>query len=102
VSSPNVNGDTALISTSGGSANDVWAVGQANGSTYGCGPKCVTVAMHWNGTSWTVVTTPNPSSTYLNAFLGVFEVASNDVWAVGSTDYQSTLIEHWNGTNWRN
>lgn len=101
VSSPNVNGDSGLQAVSGGSANDVWAVGAANGSTYGCSPKCVTVAMHWNGTSWTVVTTPNPSSTYLNAFLGVFEVASGDVWAVGTTDYQSTLIEHWNGTNWR-
>jgi hypothetical protein len=30
----------------------------------------------------------------------VTAIAPNDVWAVGTTDYSSTLIEHWNGAAW--
>ena len=104
VSSPNVNGDSGLLGVSGAAANDVWAVGQANGSHCpgGSGPHCVTVAMHWNGSSWTVVSTPNPSGYYLNNLFDVLEFSANNVWAVGTTDYNHTLIEHWDGSNWRN
>jgi hypothetical protein len=73
--------------------NDIWAVG---GST-STGTQ-QTLAVHFNGTSWSVVPTPSPSGR--NSFLnGVAAVASKDVWAVGSTGSQ-TLIEHWNGTSW--
>jgi hypothetical protein len=32
--------------------------------------------------------------------VGVAIISRSDVWAVGSTDYETTLILHWNGTSW--
>lgn len=85
-----------LNSVAAVSGSDVWAVGTA-------GPN--TLAEHWNGSSWSIVPTPNPAGTGVQAQLvGVTAVTSNDVWAVGfsaspSTDY-ATLAEHWNGSSW--
>jgi hypothetical protein len=76
------------------SENDVWAVGNANGST---------LILHWNGTAWSRVS--SPSAQGWNVLNGVWAAASNDVWAVGyssinlETD-QKTLIQHWNGSSW--
>ncbi len=84
--------------------NDVWGVGvQATESSNN------TLAIHWNGTSWSAVSTPNPApdcedgdilwgGQSLNA---VAAVSRNDVWAVGGDCYSMhTLIEHWDGTAW--
>ena len=46
------------------------------------------------------VPSPNPASIYLNVLWGVAIISRDDVWAVGSTDYNNTLILHWNGTSW--
>lgn len=32
---------------------------------------------------------------------GVSAVSGDNIWAVGTTDYTSTLIVHWNGKSWR-
>jgi hypothetical protein len=90
------------------SASDIWAVGF--GPEPG-GPAYVkqTLIEHWDGTSWSIVPSPNPPSTYAQVELdSVFALASNDVWAVGYGENLSglaspldiTLIEHWNGTSW--
>jgi hypothetical protein len=62
-------------------------------------------AIHWDGTQWSVVHTPNPVAG--SALYGVSAVSSNNVWAVGVV-YQTsnganydTLVEHWNGTSWK-
>ncbi len=99
VSSPNVGtgnnflwgGLTAL------SASDIWAVGSFGPSSSG-----QTLALHWNGTVWSVVPTPNVGTSE-NRLQGVVALAANDVWAVGFYgNYQSeqTLVEHWDGTAW--
>ncbi len=44
----------------------------------------VTLAEHFNGTSWTVVATPNPGE-FGGVLSGVAAVATNNVWAVGSS-----------------
>jgi hypothetical protein len=85
------------------SADDAWAVG------YGCNTAdCnvfTTVILHWNGTKWATVPSPDPS-TVLNQLFGVTAVSADDVWAVGSdvpdaaTLLSSTLVLHWNGTTW--
>ncbi len=41
--------------------------------------------MHWNGTAWSEVTSPNPGSAH-NYLTGVIAVDSNNVWAVGYTN----------------
>jgi len=52
---------------------------------------------HWNGTSWNVVSSPNPSA-YFNFLYAATAISPSDVWAVGGTF--NTLVEHWNGTSW--
>jgi hypothetical protein len=61
---------------------------------------------HWDGTSWSIVSSPNPtSSPALNSSLnGIAAVSADDIWAVGafnkSTGGAATLTEHWDGTSW--
>jgi hypothetical protein len=78
-------------------------VRRRGGQTYNkngtCGPQCQTITLHWNGCLWTRVPSPNRSPD-LNILWGVAIISRNDVWAVGSTDYETTLILHWNGTSW--
>ena len=87
-----VDGD--LLGVSGVAANDVWFVGGA--ATGG-----QTLIFHWDGTSISRVTNPNPGS--YNRLYDVVALAANDVWAVGeyaSGGISKTLIEHWDGTAW--
>src|SRR5215469_18286557 len=90
------------------SASNVWAVGY--GPLPG-GPAYEKQALieHWNGSQWSIVPSPNPSSVYSEVELdGVFALAVNNVWAVGYGDnppgtaspLDITLIEHWDGTSW--
>ena len=79
--------------------NDVWAVGTL---AFGA-----TVIDHFNGTSWSVVSSPSPGSGE-DVLTGVTAPAPNNVWAVGfyakdvNTDRPTkTLIEHWDGCSWK-
>jgi hypothetical protein len=85
-------------------SSDVWAVGVKATVT-----SNDTLAMHWDGTRWTAVQTPNPwpecqdgdilwSGNSLNA---VSALSATDVWAVGSECYSAdTIVEHWDGSAW--
>ncbi len=99
VPSPNGSSSSGLSGVATVSANDVWAVG-GSGSQLGIG---LTLIENWNGTSWSVVTSPNPGSQY-NHLNGVTAVSASDVWAVGyyvnGNSVTQTLVEHWNGTSW--
>ncbi len=99
VPSPNGSSSSGLSAVAAVSANDVWAVG-SSGSQMSGGQ---TLIEHWNGSSWSVVTNPNPGSIY-NTLYGVTAVSAANVWAVGyyvnTTGVTQTLIEHWNGTSW--
>ena len=68
------------------SASDCWAVGDHSNNT---------LTEHWNGTAWSIVTSPNISANYLN---GVTCTSASDCWAVGSYSRQhlrQTLIERY-------
>lgn len=82
------------------SANDAWAVGWHMPTS---SSATTTFIEHWNGQSWSHVTSPNPLSIYA-ALSAVAAVSANDVWAVGTYAPNNTgrkgLIEHWNGTKW--
>jgi len=87
------------------SANDVWAVGRQGGNYDNRYQRYVytTLILHWNGSQWSVVPSPNPDliGSYLNS---VAAISTNDVWAVGYTGFTQgageALIEHWDGKAW--
>ncbi len=100
VPSPDVGTSDDLYSVVAVSTSDVWAVGDYyNSSTF----SDETLIEQWNGTSWSIVTSPNVSTT--NDLYSVTAVSANNVWAVGryiknSSGFDQTLIEQWNGTRW--
>jgi len=81
--------------------NDAWVVGTKAAGAIGT----ATLTAHWNGLRWTVVPSPNASSS--DTLGAVSAIASNDVWAAGcgnlcgaDTGAGSLLVEHWNGSQW--
>lgn len=110
ISSPNT-GSTKyndLLAVAPVSTNDIWSVGYHN--TDNAGPedcKTRTLAEHWNGSSWSIVSTPNVAKGIgdYDPLEGVAAVSTNNVWAVGYSGNcnslaEKTLIEHWNGAKW--
>ncbi|HEY6410371.1 MAG TPA: hypothetical protein VIY29_23210, partial [Ktedonobacteraceae bacterium] len=70
------------------SATDAWVVG-----SYFINPDpdtshTQTLIEHWNGTKWSVVSSPNPTLR-TNVLHDVVAVSANDVWAVGNTSRTS-------------
>jgi hypothetical protein len=64
----------------------------------------VTLAEVWNGSSWTVQATPNPSGAISSSLYGVSCSSATACTAVGFYDNNSgtevTLAEVWKGTSW--
>ena len=106
VNSPNTSATQRnyLLSVSCPSSSNCWAAG-----TYFSGSAQQTLIEHWDGTSWSIVASPNTSATVYNVLYGVTCASESSCWAVGFYDagvpsafasiYQ-TLIEHWDGTSW--
>jgi len=62
-----------------------------------------TLIEQWNGTVWSIVSSPNTSATQDNLFGGVSCTSASSCTAVGSFyngSYDQTLVEQWNGTAW--
>jgi hypothetical protein len=98
VSSPSVPGAT-LSGVAAVSADDIWAVGNSEDTNF----VRSTLAEHWNGSGWSVVSTPNTSAQFGSALSAVTTLATNNVWAVGysfGSNGDTTLIEQWNGISW--
>lgn len=97
------NSGYRLSSLSANAANDIWAVGELGGKN---------LTMHYNGSSWSVVNSPNDLQKQQNYLTGVAALSTNDVWAVGvsfsssinsagtPTSTEVTTIMHWNGSAW--
>ncbi len=102
VPSPNVNPSqfNSLARVSCVTASDCWAVGSVGIGSF----NSTTLAEHWNGSAWSIVQTPNPSTSTLNVLSGVDCVSSVDCWATGlgngTNTTDQTLAEHWNGIAW--
>ena len=85
VSTPNggnFSDDNVLEAVIAVSPTDIWAVGYI----YPKGGTQRTLSIHWNGSQWTLVNTPNPGN-YVRSLHGVTATASDDVWAVGQYSY---------------
>src|SRR6266571_3421958 len=92
VKSPNVGSRiNSLSGVAAVSASNIWAVGYYLTST----PVERTLIEHWNGTSWSVVKSPNVGSLG-NGLSGVAAVSASNIWAGGhhqnSTPVERTLI----------
>jgi hypothetical protein len=85
------------------SPTNVWAVGDSgdNVATYnssaGGGTPSGTLIEHYNGTSWSIVSSPATGT--VPSLSGVAAVSASDVWAAGTAGGQ-TLTEQWNGSAW--
>ena len=99
VTSPNVGtSGNYLTAVSAISPSNVWVVGDYIDTSGN--PQ--TLSEHWDGSSWSVVTSPNVGTTD-NELHGVTAISSSDVWTVGSYyngTFNQTLTEHWNGSSW--
>jgi len=94
IHAPQVSAQDILYSVHALNANDVWAVGSADGAT---------LTAHWDGSAWSIVTSPNAASG-ANELRAAFGSAANDVWAVGHNRISDTetraLLLHWDGSAW--
>ena len=89
-------------------SDDIWAVGRYNSGRQPTETGRDTLALHWDGTRWVLVRTPNPSWSGADFFTleDADAVSSTEVWAVGyAEDFASlkstTLIDRWNGSKWK-
>jgi hypothetical protein len=101
--------NAVLSSISAVSATDIWAVGTTTAIQNAS--KAVTrftLAMHYNGTAWSIVTTANTAEP--TGLSGVTAISATNAWAVGNgfnnvhdtsaSVANKAVIEHWNGTAW--
>lgn len=93
---PNLGGVLNAISVR--AHDDIWAVGYYNGEV-----NSRTLTMHFDGSAWTVVPSPNlPNG---NRLAGVVAISPTNAWAVGWTSNPSSLDDksfsmHWDGASW--
>jgi hypothetical protein len=89
-----LNGVTVL------SAANAWTVG-----SYYNGQVDQNLIVHWNGSMWKVVPSPDVGgSSHENFLLGVYAISAHNIWAVGSHNNGTadrTLTMHWNGLDWK-
>lgn len=103
---------STLTAVSARAANDIWAVGNFSAGQ-GTNSNSFTLIMHWNGSAWTIVPSPNPATPspvngVRQTLNGVVEISPTDAWAVGNTvdtvsgsfGPDKPIAMHWNGTAW--
>jgi len=76
-------------------ANDVWAVGNTIDTVTGSFQPDRPIALHWNGTAWSVTALPAGNG----LLTAVTASSGTSVWAAGSVGPTTTVV-HWNGTRW--
>ena len=103
VPSPNpaagIPGDTdVLTAISGTGPGNLWAAGWDNNEA---NQTIQLLFEHWNGSTWTAVSSPTPVRSAQFAS-GITAVSPDNVWAAGTdeTGNSKTLAAHWNGKAW--
>src|SRR5262249_4441608 len=83
---------------------DVWTVGNFLPDDPNANPDAtLSLAAHYNGTSWSIFPTPNAGPNF-NTLFGVV-ATGGQAWAVGvrqNGNFQDrALVEHWDGKSWQ-
>ncbi len=106
VPSPNSNLDTNILKAVAAiSSSNAWAVGYSENNNQNFR---TTLVLHWDGTTWSVVSSPNPNpgtGQPVDELDGISVNSASDIWAVGGSTSSSlgtdqTLVEHWDGSAW--
>jgi len=79
------------MAVSARTAGDIWAVGRIET------PLNRLLTMHWDGTAWTDV--PSPEAPDGEIYRAVAVLAADDAWAAGTNGFDNE-VEHWDGTAW--
>lgn len=89
-----------LESVAAASPDDAWAVGFSGAPVND--PR--TLMVHWDGRTWSRVTSLRMLDEVPGGLSDVTAVSGNDVWAVGATGTTTAtlrpLMVHWDGTRW--
>jgi hypothetical protein len=93
--------------------DDIWAVGRSYGQFTASDWNQETLALHFDGSAWSVVPTPNPSPAPELTWCtldAIAALAPDDIWAAGSRQAQDAcfgyvglhnLVLHWDGSAWQ-
>lgn len=82
---------------------DGWAVGTSNDGSVSSDR---TLIEHWNGTSWSIVPSPNPATGAAGSdeLSAIVAISPTDIWAAGSDFIQGAninlLFAHYDGSTW--
>ena len=81
--------------------NNVWASGYENEPS----GRAVPYVLHWDGTNWSLIKTPNAgASSGGSSLYAITALSASDVWAVGHSQPGNgtitTLTEQFNGSTW--
>jgi len=98
--SPSPGSSSMLTAVTAVSRSNAWAVGYSDSSD---GTTSKTLVEHWNGSSWQIQASPNPSVQY-NFLCGVAATSGTNAWTGGTyvqAGYQAPIMEHWNGQAWK-
>lgn len=97
---PNVGTEeNVLLGVSMPAPGSAWAAGYFVNGKF----QQETLVEHFNGSLWSVVSSPSPGALQ-NILYSVAAISDSDVWAVGADQDANgvwhTLTEHWNGSAW--
>jgi hypothetical protein len=89
-----------LVSVAASGPSDVWAVGQRD-----IGSRWMSFVVHWDGKSWSVVSTWRPPLGVHTDYEAVSAGSSGDVWVSGfryntRSGIGQSIVDHWNGRSW--
>ena len=87
------------------SSTNCWAAGyyDSGNTDVNGNPIYQTLLEQWNGTAWSIVSSPNTAASDSNVLLGITCTSASQCWTVGyanGSTSETALIENWNGNSW--
>ena len=89
----------ALSGVSCVSSTNCFAVGDTASAVLSPNASVKTLVERWNGSRWSIITSPNPTGVSEAALSGVSCTSATACFAVGGSD-SGPFVERWNGSRW--